>query len=102
MATLDQAAVRKLVERAHREIDAGLLPSCQLALAHDGEVVLDETFGDADPDTRYVVFSATKPFVAAALWALIGDGVVDPALRVVELRSRSSARTARTSSPSSR
>ena len=84
MATLDQAAVRKLVERAHREIDAGLLPSCQLALALDGEVVLDETIGDAGPDTRYVFFSATKPFVAATLWALIGDGVVDPALPVTE------------------
>jgi CubicO group peptidase (beta-lactamase class C family) len=84
MRTLDRSAVRRLVERAHREVDAGLLPSCQLALALDGELVLDEAIGDAGVDTRYVVFSATKPFVAAALWALIGDGAVDPALPVRE------------------
>ena len=84
MRRLDQAAVRTLLDRAHREVDAGLLPSCQLALALDGEVVLDEAIGDAGADTRYVVFSATKPFVAATLWALIGDGLVDPALPVVE------------------
>ena len=42
-----------------------------------------ETFGDADDDTRYVVYSATKAFVAGAMWALIGDGLVDPQLPVV-------------------
>ena len=36
-----------------------------------------ETFGDATDDTRYVVYSATKAFVAGAMWALIGDGSVD-------------------------
>jgi CubicO group peptidase (beta-lactamase class C family) len=84
MRTLDQTAVRKLVERARREVDSGLLPSCQLALGLDGELVLDEAIGDAGPDTRYLVFSATKPFVAATLWVLIGEGLVDPALPVVE------------------
>ncbi len=84
MRTLDRPAVRRLVERARREVDAGLLPSCQLALALDGEVVLDEAIGDASADSRYAVFSATKPFVAAAVWALIGDGAIDPALPVVD------------------
>ena len=41
-----------------------------------------ETFGDATPDTRYVVYSATKAFVAGAMWALIGDGLVDVQARV--------------------
>ena len=45
---------------------------------------LFETFGDATDDTRYVVFSATKAFVAGAMWALIGDGLVDVSKRVVE------------------
>ena len=78
MTTLDRSAVDALRTRARREIDEGLLPSCQLALARDGELVVSETFGDATPATRYVVFSATKAFVAGAVWQLIGDGLLDP------------------------
>ena len=74
---IDQTAVGKLVDRVRREVDDGLLPSAQVALAHNGELVHSETFGDATDDTRYVVYSATKAFVAGAMWALIGDGLVD-------------------------
>ncbi len=76
--TVDQAAIDQLLTRARREIDAGLLPSCQIALALHGELIAFETYGEASDDTRYVVFSATKPVVAGAVWALIGDGDVDP------------------------
>jgi len=82
--TLDAAKVDALVARARREVDEGFLPSAQIALARDGELVACETFGDATPDTRYAVFSCTKAFVAGAMWALIGDGVVDVSKRVVE------------------
>jgi CubicO group peptidase (beta-lactamase class C family) len=82
--TLDAAKVDALIARARREVDDGLLPSAQVALARDGELVAFETFGDATADTRYVVFSCTKAFVAGAMWALIGDGVVDVSKRVVE------------------
>ena len=34
-----------LIERASREIDEGLLPSCQLAVARDGQLVADVTLG---------------------------------------------------------
>ncbi len=47
-------AVTALHERTRREIDEGLLPSCQFALARDGEVVEHVTLGVAvvaDPDT---------------------------------------------------
>ncbi|MBK9180589.1 MAG: beta-lactamase family protein [Acidimicrobiales bacterium] len=81
---LDPARVEALLTRAHREVDQGLLPSCQLALAVDGEVVVHEAIGDATLDTRYVVFSCTKALVAGAMWVLIGEGLVDPASRVVE------------------
>ena len=74
---LDATAIDGLIARAKREVDEGLLPSAQVALAYDGELVMFETFGDATPDTRYVVYSATKAFVAGAMWALIGDGLVD-------------------------
>jgi CubicO group peptidase (beta-lactamase class C family) len=81
---IDDDAVQRLLERARREVDAGLLPSAQIALARDGELVAFETFGDATDDTRYVVYSATKAFVAGAVWALIGDGLVDVSTRVAE------------------
>jgi CubicO group peptidase (beta-lactamase class C family) len=79
---IDDEAVRALLQRARREVDGGLLPSCQIALAFRGEVVANEAFGDATTDTRYVVYSATKPFVAGAMWSLMGDGLVDVTLPV--------------------
>src|SRR3954454_12307433 len=81
---IDEAAVRALLDRTRREVDEGLLPSAQVALAYDGELVAFETFGNATDDTRYVVFSATKAFVAGAMWALIGDGLVDVSKRVID------------------
>ena len=79
---LDPSAVEALLSRARREVDEGLLPSVQIALAYQGEVVVEEVFGDASLDTRYAIFSATKPFVAAAVWTLISEGKLDPEERV--------------------
>ena len=81
---LDQSKVDALLKRAQREIDEGVLPACQIALAHEGEVVAFEAYGDCTVDTRFVVFSATKAFVAATRWCLIGDGAVDVSRRVVD------------------
>ena len=47
--SLDREAMDALVTRARREIDSGLLPSCQLAIAQHGEVVLDVTPRRRDP-----------------------------------------------------
>lgn len=82
---IDRAAVNKLMDRARREVDEGLLPSAQVALGYQGELVAFETFGDATNDARYVVYSATKAFVAGAMWALIGDGLVDVTKKVVDV-----------------
>ncbi len=76
--------VDALLTRARREIDAGLLPSCQVALARHGEIELFEAFGDATTDTRYIVYSTTKAFVASLVWQLIGEGLVDVSQRVVD------------------
>ena len=81
---IDQSALTKLLDRARREVDAGFLPSVQVALAQHGELQVFETFGAATNDTRYVVYSATKAFVAGAMWSLIGDGLVDVSRRVVD------------------
>lgn len=77
-------AVNALLVRAQREIDAGFLPACQVAIARHGELEVFEAFGDATTETRFAVFSATKPFVATVLWILIGDGEVDVTKPVAE------------------
>src|SRR5689334_6064513 len=79
MPKLDPTAVDALLTRARKEVDEGLLPGCQIALALDGEVVVEEAFGDASVDTRFTIFSATKAFVASVVWQLIGEGLLDPA-----------------------
>ena len=75
--TVDDAQVAKLLERAEREVAEGLLPSVQIALAYRGELIAEAAFGDATTDTRYCIFSATKPFVASVMWALMADGSID-------------------------
>jgi CubicO group peptidase (beta-lactamase class C family) len=84
MHAIDKAQLQKLMDRARREIDTGLLPSCQIALGYEGEIVAAETFGDARPDDRYCIFSATKPFVASCAWTLIAEGTLRVGDRVVE------------------
>ncbi|NIP96119.1 MAG: beta-lactamase family protein, partial [Akkermansiaceae bacterium] len=84
MAGLSETQVQKLLDRCRREVEEGLLPSCQVALAYEGKVVLEETFGEADPSTRYALYSATKPMVAGAVWALMGDGAIDVSRPVVD------------------
>ncbi len=84
MATTADDAVKQLLDRCRRDIDDGVLPSCQVALALEGEVVVEEAFGDATTDTRYSVYSATKPFVAATMWQLITEGLVSVERRAAE------------------
>ena len=66
-----------LLARARRDVDEGIVPSCQVAVGYAGEVVAFEAYGDATSETRYSVFSCTKPIVASAVWVLIGDGRLD-------------------------
>ncbi|GAC1536522.1 MAG: serine hydrolase domain-containing protein [Acidimicrobiales bacterium] len=82
MGQLIDGRVAGLVERCRREVDEGLLPAVQIAVGYQGEIVVEEAFGDADHATRFAVFSATKPFVASLVWQLISDGAIDPAQRV--------------------
>jgi CubicO group peptidase (beta-lactamase class C family) len=85
MAHLSDERVQALLQRARREIDGGLLPSCQIAIAINDQVEVFETLGDATDDTRYPIFSATKPIVASAVWQLIADGKIDVAAKVADL-----------------
>ena len=69
--------IDELVAGAQGLVDRGSTPACQVAVARDGELLCFETFGKATRDTRFMVFSATKPIVASAVWQLIGDGLLD-------------------------
>ncbi len=82
---VDPDKLADLVQRAGREIDEGLLPSCQLAVARQGCVVADVTLGDADPTSRYVIFSCTKGVVGGAIWLLMSEGRLDVGQRVSEI-----------------
>lgn len=81
----DATAIAALIERAHKEVDEGLLPSCQLAVAFEGELLAFEAIGDATTDSRYVVFSCTKGFTAGAVWMLLAEGSLRLDQRVVEV-----------------
>jgi CubicO group peptidase (beta-lactamase class C family) len=78
-------ALADLIGRAHRDVDEGLLPSCQLAMARNGRLVANLTIGDADEHTRYVAFSCTKALVAGAAWLLMSDGLLDVDQRVADI-----------------
>jgi CubicO group peptidase (beta-lactamase class C family) len=71
-----------VLEAAAKLIDAGVTPACQVAVAHDGELIGFETFGAATNNTRFCAWSATKPIVASAVWILIGESLLDPQLPV--------------------
>src|SRR5439155_486749 len=81
---IDAGRLEELRTRVRREIDDGLLPSCQFALARDGQLAAFETVGAAGSGARYVIFSATKAFVASAAWLLIGEGSLDIERRVAD------------------
>ncbi len=81
---LDPEALEKLVSRARREVERGELPSCQVAVACHGHIVVDRTFG-APAETRYVTFSCTKALVAAAIWRLLDRRALRTDTRVADL-----------------
>ncbi|MCW2543179.1 MAG: penicillin-binding protein beta-lactamase class, partial [Frankiales bacterium] len=77
---LDPAAVATLLAFADEQVDNGRIPSCTLALALDGEVVVRHAAGTTE-DARYVVFSVTKAITAAVTWLYLGQGL-EPTTRV--------------------
>ncbi len=81
---LDAAKLDALLVRAGREIDEGIVPSCQVAVGYAGTVVAFAAYGEAKESTRYNVFSCTKPMVAGAAWVLLGEGSLDVARPVAD------------------
>ncbi len=73
---LDRGRIDDLRGRVQHAIDKGPLPSVQIALARNGKLALFETFGAADDNTRYNIYSCTKPLVASAIWLLMKNGQI--------------------------
>lgn len=76
-STLNPEKLKTLKTRAQREIDEGLLHAAQYAVALEGEVVWQESVGDATDETLFSVFSSTKAITSAAAWLVIQDGLLD-------------------------
>lgn len=82
---LDAGKVQLLLERARQDVDEGLLPGVQLALARHGKVAVLESYGNAGHDSLICIFSATKAIVSAATWLLIQDGKLSEDERVADI-----------------
>jgi CubicO group peptidase (beta-lactamase class C family) len=82
---IDPARLELLLRRARLDVERGQLPSAQIALARAGRLVAFETFGDARPETRYVLQSAGRPVIATAVWKLLGEGAIELDARVADV-----------------
>ncbi len=84
-AGVDEDKLAALIARARQEVDEGLLPAAQVALAKDGRLVCFETFGAADNNSLFCIFSATKAITSAAAWLLIQEGKLDTSKKVIDV-----------------
>jgi CubicO group peptidase (beta-lactamase class C family) len=70
---LNEEKVGKLLARVRQEVDEGLLPAVQVAVARDGQLALFESFGEATPESLFCIFSATKAITSSAIWILLQE-----------------------------
>ena len=82
---IDESKLAELLARARQEVDEGLLPSAQIAIARHGKIAAFETFGEAPENPLYAVFSSTKAITSAAGWLLIQDGKLDISEKVSDI-----------------
>jgi CubicO group peptidase (beta-lactamase class C family) len=90
---LNPDKVQALFDRAEREINEGLLPACQLAIARNGKIGAMRTLGQAvqggverpaTDETLFDIMSCTKAITSAAAWLLIQEGKLRVSDRVVQ------------------
>jgi CubicO group peptidase (beta-lactamase class C family) len=82
-SAVDPDRLDDLLARARRAVDDGTLPAAQLAVARDGEVLVEATFGAPD-GSRFHGYSSGKVVVAAAVWLLLGEGALSTEYRVAD------------------
>jgi CubicO group peptidase (beta-lactamase class C family) len=75
--------IAKLTELIEKHIAQGRYPGCQIALARHGNLLLNQSFGQAriapeavsaNPQTLWLLYSNTKVVLASALWKLAEAG----------------------------
>ena len=77
--------VAKLLERVQKEVKECLLPAAQVALAKEGELVFQASYGTAQEDSLTCIFSATKAITSAAAWLLMQEGKLAEGERVADI-----------------
>ena len=82
---LNPAKVDKLLQRVRREVDEGLLPAAQVALARHGKIGVFESFGEVTATALTPIFSATKAITSAAAWLLFQEGKLAEHEKVAEI-----------------
>lgn len=82
---VDGSRLDLFLGRVRLEVDEGVLPSAQVAVARHGRLVAFETYGEAANDSRYITQSVGRNVVAAAVWKMIGDGVLSVGERVADV-----------------
>ena len=91
---IDSEKLEAVFARAKRDVDEGLLPSAQVAIARQGTLAGLRTFGSAvqggaekpaTDETLYSIFSSTKAVVAVAIWLLVEDGLLKLDERVADI-----------------
>ncbi|GAB4324576.1 MAG: serine hydrolase domain-containing protein [Dehalococcoidia bacterium] len=91
---VDSEKLEAVFARAKRDVDEGVLPSAQIAVARHGRLAGFRTFGmavqggmlrPATDDTLYCLFSCTKAIVGVAIWALCEDGGLRIEERVADI-----------------
>ncbi len=82
---LDPRRLAIFLERVRLEVEDGPLPSAQVAVAQGGRLVAFETYGDATPEKRYILQSVGRSAVAAVVWKLMSDGLLDTDERVGDI-----------------
>ena len=94
---VDSERLEAVFARVRRDIDDGVLPSAQVAVARQGKIAGMRTFGVAVQDgverpatdeTLYCIYSCTKAIVAAAIWLLIEDESLRPSGEGLRLDER--------------
>ncbi|MCH8949832.1 MAG: serine hydrolase [Chloroflexi bacterium] len=93
---VDSERLEAVFARVRRDIDDGVLPSAQVAVARQGKIAGLRTFGAAVQDgverpatdeTLYCIYSCTKAIVAAAIWLLFEDELLRPSGEGLRLAS---------------
>ena len=91
---VDSERLEAVFARVRRDVDDGVLPSAQVAVARQGKIAGLRAFGAAVQDgverpatgeTLYCIYSCTKAIVAAAVWLLFEDELLRLDERVAEI-----------------